>query len=303
MVNKKIKYVIAVSGGPDSMYLLNKYKNKNIVVAHVNYHYRGEDSNNEQKLVEDYCNLYKIKLEILDVNDELINKYEYISNKQARSRKMRYDFFYDVANQNQTNKILIAHNKDDFLETAIMQKKRDVSKLKLFFGIKKKSSIKNNSFIIIRPILNLWKDEIINFNNKNNIPYLNDKSNESITYQRNLIRKIISSYKLEQKEEMYKSFLSINKFNKTKSKANEKTYIEWMKKEYSIKYFNLLSDDVKKYLIFTFVYQNDDFIKLSIGKLENIIKFISNNNYHKEFKVREDIFLSKKDRVLKLTYR
>ncbi len=299
--NKK-KYVLAVSGGPDSMYMLNKYSKRNIIVAHVNYHYRGDDSNLEQKLVEDYCKLHNIKYRILGVDNKVIDVYKKITNKQSRSRKIRYDFFYQIAEENNIKNILIAHNKDDFLETAIMQQNRDKTKSKLFYGIKKKTLIKNGKFILVRPILNLWKDDITKKNLKKKVPFLVDKSNDSIEYRRNLIRKLIATYPLDKKEEMYRSFISINKFNKDKIKIVESNYIDWSNEEYSIAFFNQFSDDIKKQLIYTFIYQNDDYIKLSSGKINNIIAFIASNNYNKEFKIRDDILISKKNQHLKLIY-
>ncbi|SYV97970.1 tRNA(Ile)-lysidine synthase, partial [Mycoplasmopsis edwardii] len=61
------KYLIAVSGGPDSMYLLNKYKDKDVVVATVNYNQR-HDSGVDFNIVKDFCKLYNIKFEGLNLN-------------------------------------------------------------------------------------------------------------------------------------------------------------------------------------------------------------------------------------------
>ncbi len=134
--------IIAVSGGPDSMYLLykmiKKYSNKKLVVAHVNYNFRKE-SIKEEKMVFDYCRNKNIKIEVLNVKENVLLKYNDIKNKQKKARKIRYDFFENIAKKYNTNIIYVAHHKDDFIETAIMQEKRsnDYS----FYGLKKNNKL------------------------------------------------------------------------------------------------------------------------------------------------------------------
>ena len=60
--------LLAISGGPDSMFLLNQYKKKDIVVAHVNYNKRT-DSNIDEQIVRDFCLLHNIKLEVLNIKE------------------------------------------------------------------------------------------------------------------------------------------------------------------------------------------------------------------------------------------
>jgi tRNA(Ile)-lysidine synthase len=69
MVNRSNKKLIAVSGGVDSMYLLNEFKNEDIIVAHVNYNIR-EDVDIDLKIIIDFCDKNNIKLETLSLKEE-----------------------------------------------------------------------------------------------------------------------------------------------------------------------------------------------------------------------------------------
>ncbi len=71
----KKKLLLAVSGGPDSMFLLNWYKSKNVVVAHVNYHKR-EDSDIDEKIVRAFCESNNIPLEVLSVSQKHVGNFQ-----------------------------------------------------------------------------------------------------------------------------------------------------------------------------------------------------------------------------------
>ncbi len=147
------KIIIGVSGGPDSMYLLNElYNNKKFepIVVHINYNLR-EESKEEQKFVEDYCNDYNIKIYSFELTEEDYEKYSYLGNKQSITRQQRFDKYIEVAKENNARDIFIAQHKDDFIETAIMQQNK--SDEYLFYGIQKLSTY--NGIRIHRPLLDM----------------------------------------------------------------------------------------------------------------------------------------------------
>src|SRR4051794_21818794 len=115
-------YVLAVSGGPDSIFLLEKMRCEgyNFVVAHVNYKKR-EDSDYDEKLVRDYCQKYSLPLEVYQVKGSECNS---TSNFQDQARQIRYDFFQKLAKQYQTKYIVVAHHNDDHCETYLLQKRK-----------------------------------------------------------------------------------------------------------------------------------------------------------------------------------
>ncbi len=297
---KKYSKLIGVSGGPDSMLLLHKYKSKNIIVAHVNYHYRGDESNEDQRLVVNYCKKNNLLYKVLDLNEELNQKYLHIKNKQARARQIRFDFFYKIANEYDIKNIYIAHNKDDFIETAMLQERRDKHNRKLFFGIqknqKKSSKIYVKDFKIKRPLLMYWKDQILLINKRKSIPFRFDQSNSSLKYERNKIRSILSkNYTTSQKQEIYQSYYNKNKFLRPERKRIEKLFKNWKKTEFSISLFlkNEISD--KQYLIYLFVNENNEQTNLTFDKINSIINFVdSKNNNNKKYVLSNLSYISKK---------
>ena len=99
------KFLLAVSGGADSMVLshlfrfLDSSQNDNgleFQVAHVNYHFRGEDSNLDQKIVEDFCKKNDIKFHLKDVSEQEKTQMKSLQNW---ARELRYDFFFKILEQ------------------------------------------------------------------------------------------------------------------------------------------------------------------------------------------------------------
>lgn len=180
-LNKNLKYIIAVSGGPDSMFLLdNLVKNEfDIIVSHVNYHKRWS-SNIDQKIVEDYCKEHKLILEIKNVKPEEYTK----GNFQDQARVIRYNFFNEVAYKYQTYNLVVAHHIYDLLETYLIQKQRKA--IVSYYGLKFKNTYKNLS--IYRPMLELKKEDIFDYLTLYRIKYGFDETNELDIYERNRIR-------------------------------------------------------------------------------------------------------------------
>lgn len=139
------KYLVAVSGGSDSIFLLNnilkKIDKKNIIVCHVNYNFRV-DSNIDQKIVQDFCLEHNLKLEILNVNQ---NYLELKTNFESWARTLRYDFFNEIANKYNIFNLLVAHNLNDLIETYLLQKQRNNQVN--YYGLKPNLNIKIWIFI------------------------------------------------------------------------------------------------------------------------------------------------------------
>ncbi len=124
------KVVLGVSGGPDSICMLDilrKIKEQEkikfeIFVAHVNHQIR-EEANDDEKYVQDYCEKNQINF-----YSERIDVVKYANNKkiglEEAGRILRYDFFEKVIKITNANKIAIAHNKNDKIETIIMNELR-----------------------------------------------------------------------------------------------------------------------------------------------------------------------------------
>lgn len=175
-------FFIACSGGVDSMVLLHLAKkyNLDIEILHVNYNLRGKDSAADAYFLEQYSSKYKIPISILEV--DLKKELELNGgNLQNEARRIRYNFFGEKLNNTDKSKLLIAHHQNDQIETFWLQLFRG-SGLKGMAGMDK---INNK---IIRPFLNVSKDELVNYALKNQISWREDQSNSKLNYQRNLWR-------------------------------------------------------------------------------------------------------------------
>lgn len=194
-------YVIAVSGGPDSMFLLTKMRllGYQFVVCHVNYRKRS-DSDHDEQVVLEYCRKFNIKLFITyPVTSDS-------GNFQAVARRQRYQFFFQIANQFATNKIVIAHNFEDSLETYVMQKERNC--LVNCWGLEPVT--KHGSYLLFRPILSFPKEQIISYLHAHNIAYAIDESNFSPIYRRNVVRAKLWTLTASEKDQVYNAMANDN---------------------------------------------------------------------------------------------
>lgn len=172
--------LIGVSGGPDSMALLDmmvKQFNGQIIVAHMNYHHRNS-ANRDQHIVESYCKDHSI---IFEVEDYTPNG---LTNFQADARKARYGFFKRLYDQYQCDCLLLAHHQDDLVETYFMQKEsgREVD----FYGLTKERVL--HGMKVVRPLLKYRKKELAEYCLNHHIPYGIDETNLGNDYRRNQIR-------------------------------------------------------------------------------------------------------------------
>lgn len=284
--NKKI--LIGVSGGPDSMFLLNFLfeKKNNIIAIHVDYNLR-KLSKNDVNVVSDFCKKRGIKLYIKNCLKRDFDKYKKYKNKQFIYRKIRYDYFKEVSEMENSNKLYLGHNKDDFIETAIMQEKR--SEDYIFYGILKRNYF--NNLYIERPLINMFKLEIEKKLVKKKIKFSRDESNNDEKFERNRIRNNLNMVQLKMKKKIYRRY-------KIKNKTISKFRIKVMKKfellkdsNFSVNFFNTLNEEVRKKVIYKYLTESDYFINISDQKLNSIIEFI-NKNSKKSFRIMDNLFLN-----------
>lgn len=185
--------LVAVSGGPDSMCLLDillKLKNileiKEIVVVHLNHMIRQE-AKEETEYVEEYCNNNNIRC-FVKYEDIIKKAKEQKIGTEEAGRKARYDFFEQTANKINANKIAIAHNKNDNVETVFMHMLRGS-------GISGLTGIKPyREGIYIRPLIKCSRNEIEEYCEKEKLNPKYDKTNNDNTYTRNRIRNELIPY-------------------------------------------------------------------------------------------------------------
>ncbi len=176
-INLKSNFLIGVSGGLDSMALLDlSFKTGlKISVAHVNYQLRGSENNREIKIIEEYCQERKINLFIKTTE---INKNK---NLQNEARIVRYQFFNELINQEGLDYIITAHHQNDNHETFLFNAFRGN-------GINSLKGIQKINTIILRPGLEFSKKEFEEYAKLNTINFNIDSSNLTSKYDRNFIR-------------------------------------------------------------------------------------------------------------------
>lgn len=186
LINKGDVIVVGVSGGPDSITLLtclNKFKDYfeiKIICAHINHLIR-KDSTEDEQYVENMCKNMGIKCYVKRADVEKIAK-EQKKGSEEVGRKIRYDFFDEVARKENANKIAIAHNMKDNAETMLLNIIRG-SGLTGLEGIQAEEYGK-----YIRPLINCTREEIEEYCEKNNLQPRIDSTNKENIYRRNIIR-------------------------------------------------------------------------------------------------------------------
>ena len=214
------KCVVACSGGPDSMALLDQLnkQGKDIVVAHVNYKHR-DTADRDENIVKDYCEKYDIPVRVCYPVHEK-------GNFQAWARDVRYAFFEEVADAFDAKILYVAHQMDDVIETYLFQKNRNM--ICDWYGLKEKSI--RHRYQIIRPLLNFTKSELQQYCNENGVSFGIDESNLTNHYTRNVIRHTqIEKMSRDEKEAWILKIQNENEVWQTKREVIEEFFKDWNK--------------------------------------------------------------------------
>ena len=201
-ISKNEFIVVATSGGPDSMYLLDSLHSLGYkcICAHVNHNVRSESSE-EYKFVENYCNIHNIIFEGMK-----IEKYTN-DNFHNEARSIRYCFFKQIIKKYNAKYLATAHHGDDIVETILMRITRG-SNLNGYKGFSSYEEIEG--YILIRPLVKYTKDEIKKNVEQNHIPYVSDLSNDSDKYTRNRYRHHVLNFLKEENSNIHLKYLEFS---------------------------------------------------------------------------------------------
>ncbi len=287
MIKSGEKIIVAVSGGPDSICLLNILNNIKdklnikIVVAHVNHSLRAE-ADEETEYVKEFCEKLNIECFIKKINIlEIAENYK-VGTEEA-GRRERYNFFDEVFLKIKADKIATAHNLNDNVETVLMNIIRGTG----LYGLKGIEEVRNNKYI--RPLIEISRQEIEEYCVKNTLNPKYDKTNNENIYTRNKIRNILIPFL--QKEFNPNIIKSINKlsilakqdndyFNNIIKNEYNRIRIEENKNEIilNLKEFNKLEDVIKSRLVLytiTIIFGSSQGIEKI--HIDDIIKLCRNN--------------------------
>jgi len=183
-INSKTKLIAAISGGPDSVYLLDQLAKLKpqiqIIVAHLNHNIRGIESKKDQEFTKKLAEKYQFLFETATLPKFKNNQK---GNLEDTLRQKRYQFLEQVRHRHKAQAILTAHHQNDQIETFFLNLIRGAS-ASGFGGIDCYSPQRK----IFRPLLSITKIEILEYLKKNHLKYCIDHSNFNLKFKRNFLR-------------------------------------------------------------------------------------------------------------------
>ena len=179
------KVIVTCSGGADSIFLLHILNKLGFecVVAHCNFHLRGEESDRDENFVSEFCKNEGITLLVEHFDTKQFAAENKLSIEMA-ARELRYNWFEKVRAEYNAGAIAVAHHSDDSIETILLNLLRGTG-LKGICGIRPKNGY------IVRPLLCVNRKEIEEYLAENGIGYITDSTNLENEYTRNKIRNIV----------------------------------------------------------------------------------------------------------------
>lgn len=181
-LSKSKNNLLAVSGGADSvcLFFVLKALRYNFEIAHCNFNLRGVESEKDEQFVRDLANKFGFRIHVKSFETEQYAKDKKLSIQMA-ARSLRYSWFFELLKINNLEFLITAHNKEDNIETFLINLIRGT-------GINGLTAMKIQSEKIIRPLIHTGRNEIEEYLRKEKIGFRNDSSNKDIKYLRNRIR-------------------------------------------------------------------------------------------------------------------
>ena len=269
LIKKNDRIVVGCSGGPDSIFLLEvllrirEEYNLFLGLAHINHMFRGDEAERDENFVRSLGKKYNIPVFVRRKSMEELSREKKITLEEA-GREIRYSFFDEVLDEINGNKVALAHNLDDQVETFLFRLIRGSS----FEGLEGILDLREK---FVRPINEIYKSEIMEYLDKNMIEYKIDSTNLKNDYTRNSIRLDLipfleNNYNPKVKEKLFNFIKEIREINQILEIDYEK-YIENNIIDIN-KLFTLDKEYLRKKVIN--YYLNINNVKVSRNKIENI---------------------------------
>ena len=181
-IPRDARFIVAVSGGADSISLLHamKYMNLRILALHCNFALRGKESDMDEQFVKRFCDSYGIAHSVRKFDTKGYAKEHGLSIEMA-ARELRYAWFHEMKAKKRMDYIVVAHHADDLAETVLINFCRGT-------GIKGLTGIKPVNGDVLRPLLECSRADILQYIADHQLGYRTDSTNNSLDYMRNRIR-------------------------------------------------------------------------------------------------------------------
>lgn len=281
-LNKKEKYILACSFGPDSMALFDYLIKENIYfeVAHVNYHILEQADDDERKIRE-YCSKFNIAVHVLETEMPLD------INEEDWARDVRYDYFGDIAKKTGIKNVLVAHNEDDLIETYFLQKERN--NIVSWYGLKFKMI--RPGYNVLRPLLEYKKKDLLDYCLDNNIPYSIDPSNFDTKFKRNFFRhNVVTKLSDEERIEILEEIDAKNHEIATILLSIDRIagYENILIDKY---FFQKYNEEMFNYILIKFIQNKGLYVPISKGAACEIYRALQSKNANWKYPLKDDICL------------
>ena len=182
LFNLQDKVLVALSGGADSVALLRILLSLGYTCecAHCNFHLRGLESDRDESFVRQLCEEHSIPLHVTHFDTSAYAKEHHLSIEMA-ARELRYEWFEHIRKEIEASVIAVAHHRDDSVETFLLNLMRGA-------GINGLKGIPVKNGYIVRPLLSVSRDVILDYLQAINQGYVTDSTNLEDEYMRNKIR-------------------------------------------------------------------------------------------------------------------
>lgn len=288
LIEKDDKILIAFSGGPDSVALgsmligIKKDYNMKLAICHINHNLRGKESEGDEKFCKEFSEKHNLDFFSLSADVTSYSKEKKIGLEEA-GREIRYEFLQKVAKENNYNKIALAHNLDDNVETFLFRLMRGT-------GLEGLKGIPVKRDKIIRPLLFMKKSEILSYLEEIKQEFRIDSSNNDNIYTRNKIRLDLIPYIEKEFNPKFKETVSrlIEDISETSEENLNFTTLEE---------FLSLSKRNQKSILYKMLKEKN--LEISRGKIDEILKVIEKNGY-KEVSLGNDFILKKTYKLIEI---
>lgn len=283
--------IVALSGGVDSMVLFDVlYKaGFKLIIAHVNHNKRIE-SKMEYKNIQEIANSLNVPFEGLVLNKNIEGNFQEIA------RKKRYTFFTAVAKEYNTDQIVLAHHADDQIETILMRLTRGTS-FKGYSGISNLSQYNNCK--IIRPLLTVTKEQIIEYAHLNKLTYFEDTSNNEDSYTRNRFRNNIIPLLLKENPLLHSKLEQFSNYISMADEFIDKKLTKFTSKhifdgKVDIKQYSNV-DEILKFKIIQHIVNNesDNTVEVSYTQYQDIINLLEKDTPNVKYNLSKGFELIK----------
>lgn len=291
------KLVIGFSGGPDSVFLtemllkLKEYIEFDFVLVHINHLLRGEEAQRDEDFSIEYGRERGIEVFARKIDITTLGKEQGLTLEEA-GREARYGFYQEILGKVGGNKIALAHNKDDQIETFMFRLSRGT-------GLSGLEGINSKRGIYIRPISEVYKREILGYLDENGIDYCIDSTNLENEFTRNSIRLDLIPFIEQRYNPKFKDkiFSLIEEIRETNNFVEREIERFSNCKELNIDEILHFSKMIRGKILSKFLYRYN--IKVNREKI-NLIESILKNGGSQELILSEKYVLKKEYNLLRI---